>query len=182
MYELITWLSHQPVYSCTGLLVITHRSSKDSCTQQMCRRQDCCRMSKPSVTTASQGPQWLKREGCSESKDSEAELHSKTIHWRPKTSSERNYLRENCTVAGLNLHRVPIRKTKAPPKLSKSLVFAEGVKVIPPHLAGTESDAICRDMDTTKFKKTIGMTPNQTDGGQKFATTRLSSLMTTSHT
>lgn len=82
----------------------------------------------------------------------------------------------------MNLHRVPIRKTKAPPKLSKSLVFAEGVKVIPPLLAETESDAIYRDMDTTMFKKTIGMTPNQTDGGQKFATTRLSSLMKTSHT
>ena len=97
-------------------------------------------------------------------------------------ANERDYLRENCTVAGLNLHRVPIRKTRAPPKLSKSLDFPERIKVISLLFAETESDAIYRDMDTSMFKKTKDMTPNQTDGGQKFATTRLSLLMTTTHT
>ena len=82
----------------------------------------------------------------------------------------------------MNLHRVPIRKTRAPPKLSKSLDFPERIKVISPFFAETESDAIYRDMDTSMFKKTKDMTPNQTDGGQKFATTRLSLLMTTTHT
>ena len=62
------------------------------------------------------------------------------------------------------------------------LISQKGSRWFPPFCAETESDAIYRDVDTSMFKKTKDMTPNQADGGQKFATTRLSLLMTTTHT